>query len=86
MIYEVPIDAAGRIVIPKPVRERLHLKGGTVLRLDVDEDRLLLSLPVHLGGGLEIEDGTLVITGELIGDIPEAEDIRRERIEHILGR
>lgn len=34
------IDAAGRIVVPKPLRDALHLKPGTELVLRVVEGRL----------------------------------------------
>ena len=36
------MDSAGRIVIPKPVRERLGLKGGEVLELREREGRIEL--------------------------------------------
>lgn len=36
------MDSAGRVVIPKPVRERLGLKGGEVLELREREGRIEL--------------------------------------------
>ena len=39
----VTIDAAGRIVIPAPVRERLGLRAGTRLELSVDESGIRLA-------------------------------------------
>lgn len=34
------IDKAGRVVLPKPMRDRLHLDAGSKLRIEVVDDRL----------------------------------------------
>lgn len=36
----VTIDAAGRVVIPKPLRDRLALRGGETLEIEALPDRL----------------------------------------------
>lgn len=41
----VAIDKAGRLVIPKPIREELALSPGTVLEIEVIDSRLELSVP-----------------------------------------
>jgi len=41
----VSIDKAGRVVIPKPVRERLGLSAGQELELDDRDGDIRLSLP-----------------------------------------
>jgi len=38
----VKIDKAGRIVLPKPVRERFHLREGSELELEERSDGLTL--------------------------------------------
>lgn len=45
------IDAAGRIVVPKQLREELGLEGGTALDVRVNDGRLeieVLPTPMHL--------------------------------------
>lgn len=46
MTATVTLDKAGRLVLPKPVRDQLHLRAGSKLRLDVTGDRMELSQEV----------------------------------------
>ena len=39
----IVLDKAGRIVLPKPIRDRLHLHAGAKLRVEVIGDRLELT-------------------------------------------
>lgn len=39
---QITIDAADRLVVPKTLRDRLNLKGGTVLEIRVREGRIEL--------------------------------------------
>ncbi len=39
----VILDKAGRLVLPKPIRDRLHLHAGAKLRVEVSGDRLELT-------------------------------------------
>lgn len=43
MSYTIQIDASGRLVLPKAVRERLNLSGGASLRADVVAGRIELT-------------------------------------------
>ena len=47
------IDAAGRIVVPKPLREELGLAPGTELELDAVDGRLEVTIPSRV----RLEDG-----------------------------
>lgn len=85
MSYKVPIDAAGRVVIPKTVRDGLHLRQGTILDLEVDGERLVLSAPRTPGGSLTEQDGLLVAAGELVGPLPTLDQVRAERIRQLSG-
>jgi len=65
---EVPIDAAGRICIPKPLRDALGLAPGTTV--DISRHGAGLQL-VRTGGTARLVDeaGALVATGDTaIGD------------------
>jgi len=43
------IDAAGRVVVPKALREALHLKPGTTLEISHEDGRLVLEpIPVPM--------------------------------------
>jgi AbrB family looped-hinge helix DNA binding protein len=52
------IDKAGRLVIPKPLRDRLGLRPGAV---EVTADGAALRVEVIAEGGVEAERGRLVI-------------------------
>ncbi len=83
------VDKAGRVVLPKPVREELQLGAGDSLELESSEDQIVLR-PVRGTVGLRKKQGIWVFsTGEPIS--AEATDkvlrqIRRERELSFLGR
>ncbi len=77
----VEIDKAGRIVIPKKMRDALHLKQGTRVRIEQTGEGLLLE-PDFPEPRLEMRDGILVMVGgsPLSGeDVNKAIDEQRER-------
>ena len=81
----ITIDGAGRLVIPKPMRARLHLREGTRLRvLDEGGNRLVLEPVAPDVVPVEVE-GLLVIRGRLAGEIPDHREQRAQRIRS-LGR
>jgi AbrB family looped-hinge helix DNA binding protein len=57
----VSIDKAGRLVIPKPMRQSLHLEPGTLLTIEQSDDRLTLA-PAIREAQLAIVDGTPLIS------------------------
>jgi AbrB family looped-hinge helix DNA binding protein len=59
MTAKLTIDKAGRIVIPKPLREELHLAPGDELELDSFGDQITLR-PVREPSPLRKEDGMWV--------------------------
>jgi AbrB family looped-hinge helix DNA binding protein len=71
---QVAIDPAGRVVIPKPLREQLGFSPGTPLEVDVVDGHLEISTPHE---PLELVEGphgpSLAATGTPITD----EDVRR---------
>lgn len=64
------IDTAGRVVLPKPIRDRLGLSPGADLELRETSEGILLS-PKDRRSALEKNGNFLVYTGEL----PQGYDI-----------
>ena len=59
----IRVDKAGRIVLPKPVRDRLGLKAGASLEICESADGLLLR-PVISRSSLVKRNGRWVFTGK----------------------
>ena len=81
------IDKAGRIVVPKPVRERFGLKAGRNLEMQETTEGLLLK-PVAQRPSLVRAGRFLVHTGQLPPgyDILEAiADQREEQLRKLAG-
>jgi AbrB family looped-hinge helix DNA binding protein len=83
----VRIDKAGRIVLPKPVRERFHLREGSELELEERSDGLTLR-PVEQRPSMVRKNGIWVH----LGKVPRGFDwdtavdaIREERIKDTSG-
>ena len=72
------IDAAGRIVLPQPIREHFHLGRGSKLEIQVGADGILLR-PQQYPTSLAEEHGLLVHEGEPTGDLLHAVEAVRER-------
>ena len=82
------IDKAGRVVLPKPVRDQLQLSAGDSLVLDSAEDRIVLR-PVRQVAGMRKKQGIWILdvdaplTLEAVNQTTE--DVRREREQSFLG-
>jgi len=70
----VEIDKAGRIVIPKKMRDAMGLPAGSRLRVECVGDRLVMEPPVE-EARLDMRDGLLVLVG---GGKRTVEDVNRE--------
>jgi AbrB family looped-hinge helix DNA binding protein len=75
---KITIDRAGRVVLPKSVRDRFHLVAGTELELQTDEEGVNLRV-MNRGGSLIESGGILVHHGAEVVPVDVAEFIRRER-------
>jgi AbrB family looped-hinge helix DNA binding protein len=85
----ITIDKAGRIVLPKPVRQKLQLAPGDQLSIESDDDRIILR-PSRGTAQLRKKRGVWVYhSGEPLtaATIDETlERVRGERDEHNLGK
>ena len=88
MMITLTIDKAGRVVIPKPMREALHLNPGDSLELGRLGDQITLR-PVHEKAQMHKERGIWVFrSGEPVKEssiLELIEKIREERSRDILG-
>jgi len=71
------LDEAGRVVIPKPVRQQMNLAPGDTLQLDSEGERITIR-PVRPRAKLKKEYGVWVYQGEPT-DVSVPELIDRER-------
>lgn len=84
---EVTLDEYGRIVVPKPLRDRLGIGAGTELTIEEENGHLVLK-PIPEHAVLEERNGLLVSTAEINSDVNvEAviDDVRKARTQTITG-
>jgi AbrB family looped-hinge helix DNA binding protein len=87
MTTMLTVDKAGRVVLPKPVRDELQLSPGDSLELESSEERIVLR-PVRGTGPLRKKQGIWVFrTGEPLSTAAVNQAItatRRDREREIL--
>lgn len=64
----ITIDGAGRLVVPKSMRDHLGISAGSELSLEQRGDEILLK-PVRSEGSLENVDGFLVYDDGKVSDV-----------------
>jgi len=85
MITTITIDGAGRVVLPKAVRNRFHLVDGSTLALKIESDAIRLE-PDQMKAPMTRVDGILVHQGRATGDLLDAvERSRSRRDEDVSG-
>lgn len=88
MSATVTIDAAGRVVIPKSVRDTLHLEAGDTLSLESDGESVTLrslrpGSPLKKGRGIWVFRSGRKLLGEETNRT--LEDVRNERQRRVRG-
>jgi AbrB family looped-hinge helix DNA binding protein len=80
----ITMDAAGRFVLPKSIRDQLHLRAGTRLRADVIADRIELTPEPDAGVRIERRGKRRVIVGGgPFNAVQAIKAAREEREEHL---
>lgn len=77
MTAKITLDKAGRVVLPKTVREEMHLGPGDTLQLETEGERITLR-PVRPRAMLKKEYGVWVYQGEPT-DVSITDLVDRER-------
>ncbi|HTT85291.1 MAG TPA: AbrB/MazE/SpoVT family DNA-binding domain-containing protein [Rhizomicrobium sp.] len=82
------LDEAGRLVIPKPLRDELGLSPGDKLSVETDGQRLIVQ-PMRAGGSLRKDNGVWVFrSGQPVsaeGTDKVLQDVRRARVRALRG-
>lgn len=81
----ITIDGAGRVVIPKSVRDHLGLKDGSRLRVIEQGTRVVLEA-IDVPPQVVEKDGLLVLRGPHAGSLPTARDVHDERARALAER
>ena len=85
MSETVTIDKAGRVIVPKKVRERLGLSGGDKLRMDVVGGKIEIERVEPESALIVAEDGLPMIQGAQKVDVVEVlRQQREERVDRIV--
>jgi AbrB family looped-hinge helix DNA binding protein len=82
----VPIDKAGRVVLPKWVREGANLAAGDELKVSLEGQRIQLE-PAIEAAGLVRKGRALVFrsTGDKVLSVELVEELRGERLRSLSG-
>jgi len=79
MSTKITLDKAGRVVLPKPLRDQMQLVPGDTLQLEAEGECITLR-PVRPKATLMKECGVWVYQGEATdASIPDLLDLERER-------
>jgi len=75
---KITVDRAGRIVLPKSLRQTLRISPGDALQVESDEDHIILS-PVRIQPGLQKERGVWVYRSGTKASSSVAELVEQQR-------
>lgn len=78
----VTIDKAGRLVVPKEIRDRMGLRAGDELEIEEFNGKIEISKPVQGGELIETENGLLTFAPDPSRP-PITQEQAREELERI---
>jgi AbrB family looped-hinge helix DNA binding protein len=86
MTTKLTLDKAGRVLIPKPLRQELHLGPGDTLQLDSEGEQITLR-PMRPKALLKKERGVWVYQGEPTDASVTSviDEVRAKRLRELLG-
>jgi AbrB family looped-hinge helix DNA binding protein len=89
MATTLTVDKAGRIILPKPLRDQLQLAPGDSLELKHTDSQIVLR-PIRKQAPVRKKHGIWVLSANghrtTVEDVNEViRQVREERIEHNLG-
>lgn len=86
MIAILTLDKAGRLVLPKPMREKLHLREGTRLKAEIVGNKIELEHEVPEVKIVRKKDGRRVVVGWKDFDAAKAvREMREDQVERLLA-
>ncbi|MCH8473619.1 MAG: AbrB/MazE/SpoVT family DNA-binding domain-containing protein [Opitutales bacterium] len=77
------IDSAGRLVIPKRLRDEHHLRGGVTVEILSDHEGLRLRVPQPTGRLID-KEGVLVQQADNTADLDATAFINQQRVNRSL--
>ena len=84
MSSTLTMDKAGRVVLPKPIRDRLHLQTGAKLRIEIVGDKLELSQEVPEVKIARGKSGRRIVTGWVGFDAAKAvREMREDQVARL---
>lgn len=86
MTATITLDSAGRLVLPKAMRDQLHLSAGSKLKANVVADKIELTPEPDLDVRIERRGKLLVIVGGAPFSAVAAIKADREEREEVLAR
>lgn len=86
MTARASLDKAGRIVLPKPVRDKLRLQPGDNLAVETADDSITLR-PIRPQSSIRKKRGIWVYHGQLPNDsiVDLIDQVREERTRELAG-
>jgi AbrB family looped-hinge helix DNA binding protein len=83
MSVSLTVDEVGRIVLPKPVREALGIRGRARLKLEMVGETAQLSREAGTTGPVRRRGGRLVFAGELPSDWQSGQAVQKMRAQRL---
>ena len=84
MTASITIDSSGRLVLPKAMRDALHLRPGSKLRAEIIGDKISLGTDIEEALIIRSPDGRRVVAGwesfDAVKAIQASRDEREDRI------